>query len=60
MSSKTGDPVAPKAVTPEPDDEPVSAPVTATASTSKVEAKPAAGGNAQDILAMIRSRQNNG
>jgi hypothetical protein len=60
MSSKTGDPVAPRAVTPEPDDEPVSAPVTATASTPKVEAKPASGGNAQDILAMIRSRQNNG
>jgi hypothetical protein len=60
MSSKTGDPVAPAAVTPEPDDEPVSAPVKAAAPAPKAEAKPAAGGNAQDILAMIRSRQNNG
>jgi hypothetical protein len=60
MSSKTGDPVAPTAVTPEPDDEPVSAPVNAAVSAPKAEAKPASGGNAQDILAMIRSRQNNG
>jgi hypothetical protein len=60
MSSKTGDPVAPSAVTPDPDDEPVRAPVKAEAPTPKVEAKQASGGNAQDILAMIRSRQNNG
>jgi hypothetical protein len=60
VSSKTGDPVAPRAVTPEPDDEPVSAPAKVEAAAPKAEAKPAAGGNAQDILAMIRSRQNNG
>ena len=60
ISSKTGDPVAPKAATPEPDDEPVSTPAKVEATAPKAEAKPAAGGNAQDILAMIRSRQNNG
>jgi hypothetical protein len=57
VSSKTGDPVAPAASTPEPDDEP--APAKASAPAPKAEAKPA-GGNAQDILAMIRARQNNG
>jgi hypothetical protein len=63
MSSKTGDPnvSTPAASTPAPkaapaveeDDEPVSAPA------PKAEA-PAASGGAQDILAMIRSRQNQG
>jgi len=60
VGSKTGDPVTPQAATPEPDAEPVSAPAKVEATAPKAEAKPAAGGNAQDILAMIRSRQNNG
>ena len=60
MSQRTGDPNTPAASTPAPkaapvveeDDEP--APV---ATAPKAEA-PAAGGGAQDILAMIRARQN--
>jgi hypothetical protein len=61
MSSKTGDPVAPQAATPEPDSEPAAAVEQAAAAPApKAEAKPAASGNAQDILAMIRARQNNG
>jgi len=59
VGSKTGDPVPPQATTPEPDEDTVVSKPVASAPAPKAEAKPAAG-NAQDILAMIRSRQNNG
>ena len=65
MAQRTGDPNVPAASTPAPkaapvvdeDDEP--APVRQAAPAPKAEA-PAAGGGAQDILAMIRARQNQG
>jgi hypothetical protein len=59
VGSKTGDPVPPQATTPEPDEDTVVSKPAASAPAPKAEVKPAAG-NAQDILAMIRSRQNNG
>ena len=61
MSQRTGDPVAPAASTPAP--APAAAPVAETAPEPAAtpapvaEAAPAEGGNAQDILAMIRNRQ---
>jgi hypothetical protein len=61
MAQRTGDPVAPAASTPAP--APAAAPVAETAPAPAAtpapaaEAAPAEGGNAQDILAMIRNRQ---
>ena len=61
MAQRTGDPVAPAASTPAP--AAATAPVAETAPTPEAtpapaaEAAPAEGGNAQDILAMIRNRQ---
>ena len=66
MAAATGDPVAPKvstpapaASTPAPTPEPVAEVTTTVAepATPAAEAAPAEGGNAQDILAMIRARQ---
>ena len=64
MSARTGDPVAPAASTPAPAATPApeaapAAPVAEEAPVAETatEAAPAEGGNAQDILAMIRSRQ---
>jgi hypothetical protein len=66
MSAATGDPVAPAASTPAPTPTPApAAPVAEVAtpvaepatSAPAAEAAPAEGGNAQDILAMIRARQ---
>jgi hypothetical protein len=67
MAARTGDPVAPAASTPAPTTAPVAetAPAPATAPTPTpeatpapaAEAAPAEGGNANDILAMIRARQ---
>ena len=66
MAARTGDPVAPAATTPAP--KPTPAPVAETApatETTEAKADPApkaeaapAEGNAQDILQMIRARQN--
>jgi len=65
MAARTGDPVAPAASTPAP--APTPAPEAAPAPVAEAapeptpapaaEAAPAEGGNAQDILAMIRARQ---
>jgi len=65
MAQRTGDPVAPAASTPAP--APTPAPEAAPAPVAEAapeatpapaaEAAPAEGGNAQDILAMIRARQ---
>ena len=63
MAARTGDPVAPAASTPAPTTAPVAE--TAPAATPApeatpapaAEAAPAEGGNANDILAMIRARQ---
>jgi len=65
MAQRTGDPVAPAASTPAPT--PTPAPEAAPAPVAEAapeatpapaaEAAPAEGGNAQDILAMIRARQ---
>jgi hypothetical protein len=65
MAARTGDPVAPAASTPAPTTAPVAetAPATAPTPTPEAtpapaaEAAPAEGGNANDILAMIRARQ---
>ena len=67
MSAKTGDPVAPAASTPTPAPAPAPTPTPAPAPVAEAapvatpapaaEAAPAEGGNAQDILAMIRARQ---
>jgi hypothetical protein len=67
MAARTGDPVAPAASTPAPAAAPApAAPVAeaapfeadpAPAAAPAAEAAPADGGNAQDILAMIRARQ---
>jgi hypothetical protein len=66
MSAATGDPVAPAASTPAPTPTPapaapvaeVATPVAEPATPAPAaEAAPAEGGNAQDILAMIRARQ---
>jgi hypothetical protein len=64
MAARTGDPVAPAASTPAPAPTPApeaapAAPVAeeAPAAAPAAEAAPAEGGNAQDILAMIRARQ---
>ena len=63
MSAATGDPVAPAASTPAPapTPKPVAEAATSVAEPATpapaAEAAPAEGGNAQDILAMIRSRQ---
>jgi hypothetical protein len=63
MAARTGDPVAPAATTPAPAPTPApeaapAAPVAeAPAAAPAAEAAPAEGGNAQDILAMIRARQ---
>ena len=51
MAQRTGDPNTPKAATPAP------APVAETASAESPAEAPAAGGGANDILAMIRARQ---
>ena len=52
MAQRTGDPNTPKAATPAP----AAAPAAPVAETASAEA-PAAGGGANDILAMIRARQ---
>jgi len=69
MAARTGDPVAPAASTPAPaaTPAPTPAPEAAPAPVAEAapeptpapaaEAAPAEGGNAQDILAMIRARQ---
>ena len=63
MAQRTGDPVTPKAATPAPaapvaPAAPAPTPEAAPAATAPVaEAAPAEGGNAQDILQMIRARQ---
>jgi hypothetical protein len=61
MAQRTGDPVAPAASTPAPTPAAAPAPVAEAAPVATpapaAEAAPAEGGNAQDILAMIRSRQ---
>jgi hypothetical protein len=62
MSAATGDPVAPTASTPAPTPTPAPAAPVAEATPEATpaptaEAAPADGGNAQDILAMIRARQ---
>ena len=65
MAARTGDPVAPAASTPAPAATPAPeaapAPVAEAAPEATpapaAEAAPAEGGNAQDILAMIRARQ---
>ena len=68
MAARTGDPVAPAASTPTPTPAPVAAPVAEPVQESAPHPAPAAapvqesapagdGGNAQDILAMIRARQ---
>ena len=63
MSAATGDPVAPAASTPAPapTPKPVAEAATSVAEPATpapaAEAAPAEGGNAQDILAMIRARQ---
>ena len=54
MAQRTGDPNTPKAATPAP--APAAAPAAPVAETASAEA-PAAGGGANDILAMIRARQ---
>ena len=63
MSSRTGDPNTPKASTPAPAPaaEPAveSAPVAEATPAPAAEAAPAQDGKAEDILAMIRARQNN-
>jgi len=61
MAQRTGDPNTPAASTPAPKAEAAPAPVAEAAPEATpapaAEAAPAEGGNAQDILAMIRSRQ---
>jgi len=67
MAARTGDPVAPAASTPAPAPAATPAPEAAPAPVAEAapeptpapaaEAAPAEGGNAQDILAMIRARQ---
>ena len=61
MSAATGDPVAPAASAPAPTPKPVAEAATSVAEPATpapaAEAAPAEGGNAQDILAMIRARQ---
>ena len=63
MAQRTGDPVAPAASTPAPTPQAAPAPVAEAAPeptpAPAAEAAPAEGGNAQDILAMIRNRQAN-
>ena len=63
MAQRTGDPVAPAASTPAPTPAAAPAPVAEAAPEATpapaAEAAPAEGGNAQDILAMIRNRQAN-
>jgi hypothetical protein len=62
MAQRTGDPNTPAASTPAPKAEAAPAPVAEAAPEATpapaAEAAPAEGGNAQDILAMIRARQN--
>ena len=61
MAARTGDPVAPAASTPAPTTAPVAetapAPTPEATPAPAAEAAPAEGGNANDILAMIRARQ---
>ena len=61
MSQRTGDPVTPSASTPAPKAEAAPAPVAEAAPEATpapaAEAAPAESGGAEDILAMIRSRQ---
>jgi hypothetical protein len=65
MSARTGDPNTPKASTPAPAPAPAAEPAVETTPVAEAtpapaaEAAPAQDGKAEDILAMIRARQNN-